>query len=310
MRDALKIFQFGWPYLKRYWFRLVAGVLLGILFGVSNASFVWATKTLFERLAPRNDLRLVVATNANLNIVVDTNAQPNLTITDGTQPTLVLSNTTALTFFVDTNLQARGTSVATGAYLDEQKALEQPGPVRRMINRFDAMVDPWLPLMGRPFDAKQLIGGLLFLPILVALRGYIGYLSSYCMSWVSERVIRDLRLNLLSKLNTLSMDFFNRSTIGELLMRVNGDTGALYRCLSLGFSDLIKEPVSIIGILIMLFALNWKLTLLALIFTPLTLIPIKILGKKVRNAITSGLSQGMMQDSLLVEVYTSIRVVK
>ena len=75
-----------------------------------------------------------------------------------------------------------------------------------------------------------------------------------------------LRLDLLGKLNTLSMDFFNKATIGELLMRVNGDTGALYRCLSLGFSDLIKEPVSIISILIMLFALNWKLTLLALIF--------------------------------------------
>ncbi|MBA4146972.1 MAG: ABC transporter ATP-binding protein [Verrucomicrobia bacterium] len=310
MRDALKIFHFGWPYLRRYWFRLIAGIVLGVLFGISNASFVWATKTLFERLAPRNDTRLIVGTNANLNIVVSTNAEPHLSVADGRQPMLLVSNNVVLQVIVDPNLMDSGMLAATGEYLDSKKEAERPGVLRRAINRFDATVDPWLPLAGRSIDVKQLIGGLLFLPILVAFRGYIGYLSSYCMAWVSERVIRDLRLNLLAKLNTLSMDFFNRSTIGELLMRVNGDTGALYRCLSLGFSDLIKEPVSIICISIALFAVNWKLTLLAVFFTPLTVIPIRILGKKVRAAITSGISQGMMQDSLLVEVYTSIRVVK
>lgn len=310
MRDFLKIFRFGWPYLRRYWFRLVAGIILGILFGASNASFVWATKTLFERLAPQSDNRLVVGTNANVQIVLSTNAEPKLTIEEGNQPTITFSNNAVLELYVDPALLTNGTMVATGTYLDEKTARQKTGFFRRMINRANEIVDPWLPLSGRPIDTRQLIGGLLFLPILVAFRGYIGYLSSYCMSWVSERVIRDLRLNLLEKLNTLSMDFFNRATIGELLMRVNGDTGALYRCLSLGFSDLIKEPVSIISILIMLFTLNWKLTLLALIFTPLTLVPIRVLGKKVRAAITSGLTQGMMQDSLLVEVYSSIRVVK
>ena len=46
------IFRFGWPYLRRYWGRFIAGLLLGIVFGLSNASFVWATKTLIGRMAP------------------------------------------------------------------------------------------------------------------------------------------------------------------------------------------------------------------------------------------------------------------
>ena len=171
-------------------------------------------------------------------------------------------------------------------------------------------MDAWLPLKGRPIDLPQIIGGFLLLPLLVALRGFIGYLSSYCMAWVSERTIRDLRMNVLGKLNSLSMDYFNRATTGEILMRVNGDTTALYRCLSLGFSDLVKEPFTLIGLLVALFLVNWKLTLMAIIFTPLAVIPTRILGKKIRHLLTHGITTGMMQDSLLVEVYSNIRVVK
>ncbi len=309
MRDFIKIFNFGWPYLRRYWFRLVAGILLGVLFGVSNASFVWATKTLFERLAGDGDMRLVVSTNATVSILVSTNHKPSLKITDAQNPVLTVSSTAQLQVFVEPDLAASGHVIASGAYLDQKKA-KKVGFFNSIARHFNEWVDPWLPKVGRAPDWKQMLGGLLLLPILVAMRGYIGYLSSYCMSWVSERVIRDLRLNLLDKINSLSMDFFHRATIGELLARVNGDTQALYRCLNLGFSDLVKEPITIVVILVGLLWMNWQLTLLAIVFTPLTLIPIKILGKKVRKAITSGLTQGMMQDSLLVEVYSGIRVVK
>src|SRR5262245_19167769 len=61
------VFRFGWPYLKRYWLRLVFGVALGMLFGVTNASFVWATKTLMERLetpaVPSTNAQPAVAAN-------------------------------------------------------------------------------------------------------------------------------------------------------------------------------------------------------------------------------------------------------
>ena len=46
------VFRFGGHYLRRYWTRFAAGVLLGILFGLTNASFVWATKVLIGRMVP------------------------------------------------------------------------------------------------------------------------------------------------------------------------------------------------------------------------------------------------------------------
>lgn len=257
MGNLKSIFLFGWPYLKRYRARLAAGILLGFLYGASNASFLWATKTLFTRLAPPSE---------------QATAKPS----DKPHP-------------------VRGAlSVNFEKY---QKSAEK-------------VLDAWLPLQGRKLDVREVIGGMFLLPVLVFFRGAMGYLGAYCMTWVSERVIRDLRLDLLAKLNTFSLDFFNRSTIGDLLGRVNGDTMALYRCMSLGFSDLITEPITVISIGIGLLVMDWKMTLMAVMFVPTIVIPIRVLSRKSKQAFTSGAKVGISQDSLLVEVYTSIRIVK
>ncbi len=263
MANLKNIFLFGWPYLKRYRGRLFAGIVLGMLFGVSNASFVWATKTLFDRMAPKAEqVQTTTAANKTLPAPIPHPAEH---------------------------------------FTQWAKQLQK--------STQDA-IDPWLPLRGRKLDLQQIMGGLLLLPLMVFFRGALSYLSSYCMSWVSERVVMDLRLNLLIKLNSFSLDFFNRSTMGDLLGRVNGDTMALYRCMSLGFSDLIKEPVTIISVAIVLFMVDWQLTLLALVFIPFIIIPIRVLSRKAKQAVHSGFAEGVSQDSLLVEVYTSIRIVK
>ena len=55
MQNLIKIYSFGWIYLRRYWVRFLWGVLMGVAFGMLNASFVWATNTLFQRLdKPQN----------------------------------------------------------------------------------------------------------------------------------------------------------------------------------------------------------------------------------------------------------------
>jgi subfamily B ATP-binding cassette protein MsbA len=144
----------------------------------------------------------------------------------------------------------------------------------------------------------------------VGLRGLSRYLSAWSMAYVSENVVNDLRCDVLTKLQSLSMDYFNRSTMGDLLMRVNGDTAALNQCLSVGFTDSIKEPFTMIGIVIALCAIDWKLTIAALILTPLCLIPIATLGRRARHAAAAGTRARISQSSLLVEMLSGIRVVK
>ena len=257
MRYLKSVFEFGWPYMRRYQSRLWLGVLCGVLFGLSNASFIWATKTIFTRLDP---------------------APASLT----TLPLLP-------------------TSAVTGSMTKQLDGLRA---------RVEATIDPWLPLAGRAIDARQLLGSLFLLPVLVGLRGMLSYLSTYCMCWVSERVMADLRADVLMKLNSLSLDFFNRSTMGDLTTRISGDTAALYRCLSLGFGDLIREPVTILSLVVGLCLVDWQLTLVALAFVPLVLVPLRTLGQKMRNVTKAGLDVAIAQSSMLLEALAGIRVIQ
>ena len=252
MNNVLNVYRFGRIYLRRYRGRLLAGVLLGLLFGVSNATFVWATRTLTYRLAP----------------------EAPAAIQKSSPPSPLSQHLTALK------------------------------------EKVDRVLDPWLPQRDLPLNWKMLLGGLLLLPLLVSVRSICDYLSSYCMGWVSERVVNDLRVDVLTKLSTLSLAFFDHATSGDLLTRITGDTAALQRALRLGAADLVKESMSVLGLAFALCLIDWKLTLFALIFLPLCLYPMLVLGRKARRASKASWNTTISQSSQLVELLASIRIVK
>jgi subfamily B ATP-binding cassette protein MsbA len=245
------VFRFGWPYLKQYWVRLVLGVAIGMLFGLTNASFVWATKTIMERLESPEAAAV--------------------------------------------------------------KAETQPKKVKHLSEfnrRANDVIDPWLPRMGRNLDWRQVVGGILFMPLLFSFRATTSYSSSYCIGWASEQMINSMRLDVLQKLSSMSLDFFTRSTTGDLLTRINGDTAALLRCLRLGAADLIKESVTLVALFFTLLFINPLLTLCVMLFVPLVLFPVSVLAKKVRRASKSARGGEILQMSQLVELINGIRIIK
>ena len=254
MNNLANVFRFGAPYIRRYWVRMVLGVLLGIIFGISNAAILGGTRALLNRVFPEGASEQKIERDA-----------------------------------------------APGR-------LEAAALAAR--NKMEAAADPWLPAQGRALDWRQVVGLILFFPLLFAFRGYIGYLSSYCMGWVSERVVNDLRQDVFRKLSTLSLDFFNRSKMGDLITHVHGDTQSLQRSLNLGVSDLVKEPVTIIFTLLYLLYMDWQLTLFVAAFMPLCVVPMTVLGRKVRRASKGSVKTGVEQQSLLVEFLGSIRLIK
>ena len=171
-----------------------------------------------------------------------------------------------------------------------------------------AAVDPWLPRTREPLSWRQIAGMLLFLPLLIFVRSGADYLNNYCMGWVSERVIRDMRLDVMEKLSTLSLDFFNRSTTGDLLTRINVDTQNLLRAMKQGIADLIKESFTVIVVFIGLLCLDWKLTLAVMVLLPACMLPLIILGKKARRAMAASMKANISQSSQLVELLGGIRV--
>ncbi len=176
--------------------------------------------------------------------------------------------------------------------------------------RIDQSIDPWLPKFGGTFNWQRFLGGLLFLPLLALVMSATDYMADYFMGWVNERVINDLRIDVLTKLNTLSLDYFNRSRTGDLITRVNVDTTNLHKALKDSCGDLIKGVFQCLAATVMLFYYDWKLTLIALVFLPVCLFPVMVLGRKARRASRSSRRESVSQSSLLVELLAGIRVVK
>jgi subfamily B ATP-binding cassette protein MsbA len=282
------VFRFGWVYLRRYWVRIAAAVLMGVVFGFTNASFVWATKTLIERFRPHDPVSQTtqVQTNSTPQTGVSVaEAEPNV------KP--------------DAASKTNGPVSAISSYFSGLKAYG-----KALKEKADRGVDTWLPRLGRELDWRQMLGGILFLPLLVSIRGTADFLSAYCMGWASERMINDMRLDVLKKKLSLSMDFFNSTTSGDLLTRVNADTQRLLRCLRTGASDLVKESISLLSVLCVLVAMNWKLTFFAIVLVPACLFPLFILARKVRKAARAGVRSEVLQTSQLVELLQSIRIIK
>ncbi|HJO09644.1 MAG TPA: ABC transporter transmembrane domain-containing protein, partial [Verrucomicrobiota bacterium] len=172
------------------------------------------------------------------------------------------------------------------------------------------VLDPWLPQMGDPLTLMQIIGGLLVFPMLVGFRGSTKYLAAYCLAWASERVINDLRVTVFQNLSRLSIPFFNRSTTGDLITRINGDTQLLQTCLASGVSNLVSEPVAIISVFTGLCLIDWQLTLSMLVLFPICVAPIVHFGKKARRATGKRVAANIDQSSLAVEMFSGMRVIK
>jgi subfamily B ATP-binding cassette protein MsbA len=172
------------------------------------------------------------------------------------------------------------------------------------------IADVWLPQLHATLDWRQVAGVFLLLPLMAAIRGLLSYLSSYCISWVGESVSNDLRIAVMRQLNRLSLDYFDRSKMGDMLTRVQGDTQAIQNGLDRGVSDGVKEPFTILGVLAFLLYTDWRLTLVVFVVIPLCVVPVRVLGRKVRRANEGTIGRTVSQSSLLVESLNAIRIVK
>lgn len=148
------------------------------------------------------------------------------------------------------------------------------------------------------------------IPLLMLLRGACSYLNSYCMLWVSVRVLDDIRSQVFRHTLGQSMEFFNKSKSGDLVQTVFNQTRMAQAALTSISSDLVKQPISIISAIAVLFYIDWKFTLVSFLIFPLCLIPVMIISKKVRKAGTQEEEEAGQLMVVMQEAFAGIRVVK
>src|SRR5687768_1726295 len=148
------------------------------------------------------------------------------------------------------------------------------------------------------------------IPLLMALRGLCSYLNSYCMLWVSVRVLDDIRQQVFRHTLSQSMDFFNKSKTGELVQTVFNQTRMAQQALTTIAGDIVKQPISILSALAVLFYIDWRFTLLSFVIFPLCLIPVIVVSKKVRRAGAREEEEAAQLMVVMHEAFAGVRVVK
>ncbi|MDI6731150.1 MAG: ABC transporter ATP-binding protein [Candidatus Margulisbacteria bacterium] len=141
-------------------------------------------------------------------------------------------------------------------------------------------------------------------------KGLFTYGQEYLSYFVINRVIVDLRNKVYEHLQDMSLDFYTRWNTGELVSRTMNDIATLQTALFAGFVAIVPQSALLVGLLVYIFWLNWRLSLLTLIALPLIIHVIRLFAHELRE-----ISEGVQQKtadltSHLTETISQIRVVK
>lgn len=109
------------------------------------------------------------------------------------------------------------------------------------------------------------------------------YFRFYMVSWLGERVVADIRKKLYGHLVSLPPSFFEDNLAGEIQSRVTTDTTLLQTVIGSSFSFALRNVLTFIGGLSLMFISNIKLTLIVLLVVPIIVFPLLVIGRKVKK---------------------------
>lgn len=126
----------------------------------------------------------------------------------------------------------------------------------------------------------RLLVTLSILTIVISLvSGLIGVLQSYLNNRIGQRVMSDMREQLYRHLLDLSLRFFGKTKLGDLMSRFNNDIGGIQNVVTNTFVSIISSSITLLVTLAYMFSFNWPLTIVAIIIVPAFAIPTRQVGK-------------------------------
>lgn len=138
----------------------------------------------------------------------------------------------------------------------------------------------------------------------------IGALRSHFMRIAGDRIVTDLRNDVYRKAQYLPVGFYDKTSTGSMFSRISGDTNTLNAFMLRITQEAVVQLFLMIGIMIIMFFLNWKLTLLSLIPVPLVVIGAKYFGKKIQPVYHRIWMRWSSVCSILSDTLPGVRVIK
>jgi len=179
-----------------------------------------------------------------------------------------------------------------------------------------SLVVPWL--TGKGLIDKVIIKKNVHLLNLVALgfialvmvKGVFSYLQTYLTSFIGYRIVMDMRDQIFQHLQRLSLSFYKRRRAGEIMSRLINDTGLLQNIFVENMMRLTLNILTVVGVLIFVFYIDWRLALFTLLVLPFIGFTLRRFGSRIKKF--SNLVQMKVADisSTVQEVLGGIEVIK
>lgn len=137
-----------------------------------------------------------------------------------------------------------------------------------------------------------------------------GFIGSYWLEWIGERLITDLRRQLYAHLQRLGLRFFSEQRLGDITSRLTNDVASVRTAATSSIVDALTQSISLVGSVGLMVVLNWRLSLAIFITVPIVSLATRYYGEKIRKL--SRTVQDRLADTTAVaeEALAAIRVVK
>jgi subfamily B ATP-binding cassette protein MsbA len=142
------------------------------------------------------------------------------------------------------------------------------------------------PLLDESFVAKNLksIGIMpILLVVLFIVRGIASFVSTTAMAWVSSRVVMDLRADMFNRILELPKAYFDKHATGNLISKVTFNVDQVTNAVTSSLIILLRDSLTIIGLLGWMFYLDWKLSLIFFVIVPVAGTMVKLAANRLRR---------------------------
>jgi len=146
--------------------------------------------------------------------------------------------------------------------------------------------------------------------IIFGLQSVFGFLRIVLFTQVAENTLRDIRKSAFSRLIYMPMDFFNQNKVGELTSRISSDIEKIQETLRTTIAEFFRQIVIIVGGIVILFFLSWKLALIMLATVPVMVVVAVFFGRFIRRLSKVAQDEAAQANSIIEEALMGIANVK
>ncbi|MGN0453910.1 MAG: ABC transporter ATP-binding protein [Ruminococcus sp.] len=163
---------------------------------------------------------------------------------------------------------------------------------------------------GAGIDFAAIANILLWLIALYVASALFAFIQGLIMVNISQKIGYRMRNEIIRKINRLPMNYFDKKQTGEVLSIVTNDVDTLTTGLNQSATQLITSAATIIGVLYMMFSINWMMTLIALLILPLSVGFVSVIGSKSQKYFKSQQDYLGHVNGQVEETFSGIRVVQ